>query len=75
MRGLATPTLIILVGAFFCATGVLFSLWLACSSGLYPLLVISVSVAIGGMLIMVMGGRLQGIELFIQDILKGKGPD
>ena len=75
MRGLAKPTLIVLVGAFLCATGVLFSLWLVFSRDPSPALLLSGSVAISGILIIVLGMKLQEIELFIRDLLKGRGQD
>jgi hypothetical protein len=75
MRGLAKPTLIVMMGAFLCATGILFSLWLGCSRGPCPLLLLPGSVALSGIFIMVLGMKLQEIELFIRDLLKGKGQD
>jgi xanthine/uracil permease len=70
MDGLVKPTVIIIAGAFMCAIGVLLTLWLLCNRGFSLPIVLSGSFALIGIFTMVMGIRMQGIELYLQDFIE-----
>lgn len=72
MNHIVRTSLIISLGAFICATGVLFTLWLYNDHGPLLPMVLSVAVVLIGVIIMVMGAKLQGKEIFIEDLLKGR---
>jgi hypothetical protein len=72
MNHLVRTSLIVSVGAFICASGVMFTLWLYGNHGLCLAMLLPVAVGLTGVVIMVMGVKLQGKEIFIEDLLKGR---
>ena len=70
MEGLVRPMVIILAGAFLCAIGVLLTLWLFCNRGFSLFTVLSGSFVLIGIFTMATGIRMQGIVLYLQDIIE-----